>query len=252
MKTTFPAQCQQTGKTVTALILELARERAVDGRVNLHDLARISQVVEAMEPIYAMSWSRCRRNTVCQGVAYRRNQLLGRILAQPLESLLFACPPILTRPVLSPLFATVASLVGDSVYCGFEDKARTIYFHMLGEAEYFDWEPYYTCEQSISLFCKVTALMARRFRVYSDAKTDFIGTMKAAVPTFTHDDYYLIMAGITRPLQMEPEVSPHRAYLEASLPRSECNAVDTFLSAFHADRARWKSLAAVRRDISNL
>lgn len=248
MENHHPHQCQETGKTIASLILELARERASGGRVELTELTRITQAVEAMEPLYRMSWSRCRQHVRSQGIAYRRNQLLGRILAQPLESLLFACPPILTRRVLTPLFSTIAHLVGDSVYGAYEDEARRIYFSLLRDVEQFEWEPYYSCEQSLSLFCKVTAMLSRRFLVYTEAKNDFIGAMKAAIPEFSLDDYHLIMGSLTRPLQIAAGASRHRAYLEACLPRSDCNAVDNFLNAFHADRARWKTLAAIRRN----
>jgi hypothetical protein len=251
MTHTSAHECQQTGKLITSLMLDLAKEVSSAGSVSLSDLARIARIIETMDPLFEMAKGRCRKSTACKSIHYRRTQLLGRILAQPLESLLYACPPLLDRTLLTPLFSAIARMIGEAAYGSFEEEARRLYFSMLAKTDHFEWEPYYGHEEAMTLYCRVFAKLATAFCAYNDAKKDFIGQMRVATQTsFGFDEYFTLLGAIARPLQLPGEVSRHRGHMEVFLPRSERKAIDNFITVFTQDRLNWKSLAPMRRRIA--
>ena len=247
MSTEFGQECRATGRTVSTLVLQLAEEVSSDGQVPLSELERILEAIDGMGMIFEMSKTRCIKNSRCNGIAYRRNQLLGRILAQPLESQLFACPPILRRNLLSPMFSAISKMVGESLFGELEQKARNVYFAMLSSRDHFEWSPFYESKDSISSYCQLMVLLSCAFRVYAEAKKEFIGLMKAADPIFALDDYFLLMCGLTRPLKLAATVSWHRSFMEQALLVSERRQIDNFLLVLEGDRAQWKALPRMRR-----
>jgi hypothetical protein len=237
----FGKECQATGRTVTTLVLQMAEEAAVGGMVPLAELQRIIQAVDGMGLIFEMSKSRCIRESRCRGVTHRRNRLLGRIIAQPLEDLLLATPPVLERRLLSPLFDAISQMVGEPLFSSLEQKARTVYFSLLAsDMEQFDWPPFYESNDSISCYCQLMVLLSTAFRTYGTAKQRFIALMRERVEQFGEAEYFQLMRGVTRPLLREGGNSRYRTYLEGALLLSERRLIDGFISALEADHRGWR------------
>lgn len=237
----FGKECQATGRTVTTLVLQMAEEAAVNGSVPLEELRRIVQVVDGMGLIFEMSKARCIRESRCRGVTHRRNRLLGRIIAQPLEDMLLATPPVIQRRLLSPLFDSIAQMVGEPLFISLEQKARTVYFSLLAsDMEQFDWPPFYESNDSISCYCQLMVLLSTAFRTYATAKQRFIALMREKVDPFGETEYFHLLRGIVRPLLRDGGNSRYRAYLDGALLASERRLIEGFLSALDSDYRGWR------------
>lgn len=243
----FSKECRATGRSVTALMLQMAEEASSNGQVALSELQRIAQAVDGMNLIFEMSKTQCIMNSHCEGISHRRKQLLGRILAQLLESQLVACPPVLRRDLLSPMFTAIAKMVGEPLFNGLEQKVRALYFSLLSAQDHFEWSPFYENKDSISSYCQLMTLVSQAFHNYAEAKKEFIGLMKTTVPGFTQYDYFLLMCGLTQPLKLAPNVSHHRAFLEHALLFSERRHIDNFLEALDQDSKKWKPQPPMRQ-----
>lgn len=247
MTAEFGKECRATGRSVTAIMLQLAEEASSNGQISLSELQRIAQAVDGMGLIFEMSKTQCIMNSRCKGISHRRKQLLGRILAQLLESHLFACPPILRRDLLTPMFTAIAKMVGEPLFNGLEQKVRALYFSLLSAQDHFEWSPFYENQDSISSYCQLMVLVSQAFRNYAEAKNEFISLMKNSVPGFALDDYFILMCGLTHPLKLTPDISHHRAFLEHALLASERRHIDSLLEALEQDRKRYSPLPRTRR-----
>ncbi len=244
--------CQQTGEMIMTMLMQLARESASDGSIRIAELSRITGVIKGMAPIYEMARRRCQAEQMCQSIAFRRSQILGRIIAHPLEPLLFACPPVLSRAMLTPLFDTVRLIIGDTTYALLEERAREIYFGMLKTYDYFEWQPFYDDPEVVRLFNEVIAKLAHAFCTYDDTKRWFIGHMDALLDgrdglNFGQAEFFTVFTALLRPLQLSAEASPYRARLEQDM-HGESGTIQSFLDVFLSDKKRFKKVEAVLRN----
>jgi hypothetical protein len=246
--------CREASRTVTALIMQLAAEASVNETISLGRLRRILASIESTNDLHRRASHRCRSARLTGSIAFRRQHILGRIIAQPLEPLLFATPPVLQRGMLMPLFETVRAMIGDETYAKLDQDAKDLYFGMLTEADHFEWDPFYSHQQTIALYCDLAMLLTKLFCEYNYARDSFIYRMNAQLggtesdKVFTAEHFFTILNAFLRPLQVPADQSPRRAWLEATRPRSEYGAIDAFIEVLQADRRRWRKLqeAAVR------
>ena len=243
------ANCLETGKLISALVMQLAEEASVAGMVSLEELGRILKGVEATSPLFDMTFRRCQQDQLSRSVAFRRTQILGRVIAQPLEPLLVACPPALDRRWLPPLFEGVRGMVGDTNYTALDERARVIYFSQLKTFDYFEWSRFYADDQVTGLFTVVMLMLARAFRNYEGGKRKFIALMCAAMAgedkTLFPALYFTLLTAMLRPLTLAGGVSPHRAYIEARMAQADRDTIDAFSDAFHADKRRHKKTPGI-------
>ncbi len=168
--------CQANASKVIEAILTIAREEAVDGKLDLERLEALASAVRSKEvrSFYSANYKHCQSANNLTPFTPYREMFLGRVISSPLEALLFATPPVMLRSQLPALFAAVKAMIGDQVFDRLDDTARVVYEEYISKmGRDFVWDPFYADPRIVAIFCETVVRLAEPFAVYEQDARSF-------------------------------------------------------------------------------
>jgi hypothetical protein len=243
--------CQANASKVIEAILTIAREEAVDGKLDLERLEALASAVRSKEvrSFYSANYKHCQSANNLTPFTPYREMFLGRVISSPLEALLFATPPVMLRSQLPALFAAVKAMIGDQVFDRLDDTARVVYEEYISKmGRDFVWDPFYADPRIVAIFCETVVRLAEPFAVYEQTRDRFIEIMNTPVgeadggsagestEVFTVQHFHGLFLALFRPVTPKCAGLPHRDGLAGTGIPGAVDDIDALLDELAADR----------------
>ena len=170
-----------SGKAIEAL-LRLVDEIAVDGKVDLAAVHKIAQAILSAEgPLseaYAAREQKCAFAFHRAAIECQRKDILGRLIMQPIETLLDQ-PEGMERKRAGQFLTAVRMMVGEEEHEVLRTEAAELAEGHRGPDGIIDWDAFYDDPPARSIQERVLVALAHSFRRFDPRKDWFLVVMNA-------------------------------------------------------------------------
>lgn len=205
-------RCKQIAETVLRVLLGLADEITVDGRIVAKDLHRIAEAIQKADgplpAIYAEAQQQC-------GIAFQRASIeglrryhLNRLITQPFAALLDK-PEGIERNRLGQLFLAIRMMIGEEEHEGLRVRAEALAELHRGADGIVDWIMFHADPEADLILESVLVGIANSFR-RNDARRDWFLVVLNASPS-------AVSIGSTAFTPLKPEDRARFAFTEAHM-----------------------------------